>query len=80
MKILWTAPAASAFRRLPRAVQGELLARVDLLSDFPELYPVRERAPYAGFRYFFVGQWCVSYVAANGTLIILAVFPTRRGA
>ncbi len=78
MKILWTEPAASAFRRLPKAVKDDLLARIDLLSDFPDLYPVRQRHPYAGFRYFFVRQWGVSYVMANETLIILAVFPTRR--
>ncbi|MGQ0569513.1 MAG: type II toxin-antitoxin system RelE/ParE family toxin [Armatimonadota bacterium] len=80
MRILWTEPAASTFRRLARAVQDELLARIDLLSDFPDLYPVRERQPYAGFRYFFARQWCVSYVTAGGTLVILAVFPARRGA
>ncbi len=79
MKILWTGPAASTFRRLRRAVQHDLLARIDLLFDFPDVYPVRERQPYAGFRYFLVGEWCVSYVTADGTLIILAVFPTRRG-
>ena len=79
MRVLWTAPAASAFRTLPKAVQDDLLARVDLISEFPDLYPLRERQPYAGFRYFFVRQWCISYVTADGTLIILAVFPARRG-
>lgn len=79
MRIVWTEPAAATFRRLSKAVQRELLARIDLLSDFPDLYPVRQRAPYAGFRYFFLGQWCVSYAMANDTLVILAVFPARRG-
>ncbi len=79
MKILWTQPAASTFRTLPKAVKDDLLARIALLSDFPDLYPVRQRHPYAGFRYFFVRQWCVSYVTADGTLVILAVFPTRKG-
>ncbi|MBI3998593.1 MAG: type II toxin-antitoxin system RelE/ParE family toxin [Armatimonadetes bacterium] len=78
MRILWTEPAAAAFRRLPKEVQRDILDRIDLLSDFPDLYPVRDRQPYAGFRYFFVRRWCVSYVTADGTLIILAVFPTRR--
>lgn len=44
------------------------------------MYPVREHQPYAGFRYFFTMNWCVSYTSSGNTIIILAVFPTRRGA
>jgi plasmid stabilization system protein ParE len=78
VKVVWTEPAAAAFRRLSDTIQDELLTRIDLLSDFPDLYPVREREPYAGFRFFFVRAWCISYVTADGMIIILAVFPTRR--
>jgi plasmid stabilization system protein ParE len=79
MRILWTGPAGDAFRRLPRAARQAILDRLELVSDFPEMYSVRERLPYAGFRYFVVGNWCVSYVLAEDALVILAVFPTRRG-
>lgn len=41
------------------------------------MYPVRERQPYAEFRYFFTSRWCVSYTMAEDALIILAVFPAR---
>ena len=79
MKILWTRPAADAFERLPRPVQLSLLDRIELIAEFPEMYPVRERQPYAGFRYFFARDWCVSYVAAEDSIILLAVFPARSG-
>ncbi len=49
-----------------------------MISEFPEMYPVREHKPYAGFRYFLVGNHCLSYVVAEDTLIVLAVFPARR--
>ena len=80
MSALWTEPAARAFRRLPRSVQLAILERIELISEFPEMYPVREHQPYAGFRYFFTRDWCVSYTSSGSTIIILAVFPTRRGA
>lgn len=79
MKILWTAPAAASFRKLSRRIQLSILDRLDAVADFPEMYPVRERQPYAGFRYFFTEGWCVSYAAAEDSLVILAVFPARRG-
>lgn len=56
-----------------------MLDRLELVSDFPEMYAVRERPPHAGFRYFVVDGWCVSYVLAEDALVILAVFSTRRG-
>lgn len=55
-----------------------MLDRLELVSDFPEMYAVRERPPYAGFRYFVVADWCVSYVLVEEALVILAIFPMRR--
>ncbi len=77
MRILWTEPAAGAFRRLPRSVQLAILERLDMISDFPEMYPVRERQPYSEFRYFFTSGWCVSYTTAENVVIILAIFAAR---
>ncbi len=79
MRILWTEPVAAAFRKLRKPVQLSILDRLDAVADFPEMYPVRERQPYEGFRYFFAEGWCVSYVTAEDSLVILAVFPARRG-
>lgn len=79
MSVLWTEPAAQTFRRLSRPVQLAILDRIDLIAEFPEMYPVREHQPYAGFRYFFTMNWCVSYALSGNTIIILAVFPARSG-
>jgi len=43
------------------------------------MYPIRTHQPYAGFRYFFTTDWCVSYTVTENNLIILAVFHARRG-
>lgn len=79
MNLLWTEPAARAFRSLPRLVQQAILDRIELISEFPEMYPIREHPPYAGFRYFFTRNWCVSYTSSRNTVVILAVFPARIG-
>lgn len=79
MKVLWAKPAAEAFRSLPALVQEDVAAhRIDLIREFPEMYPVRTRQPLRGFRYFFTRDWCVSYTIAENTIVILAVFSARR--
>ena len=79
MKVLWTEPAASAFAGLLRRIQQAVLSRIEMLSEFPEMYPVRQHQPYAGFRYFVVETYCLSYVVAEDAVIILALFPARKG-
>ena len=61
-------------RALRASDQEEIAYRVRLISEFPEMYPVRSHQPYAGFRYFFAKDWCVSYTMADDAIIILAIF------
>ncbi len=35
------------------------------------MYPVRQHQPYAGFRYFLVENYCLSYAVAEDTVIFL---------
>jgi plasmid stabilization system protein ParE len=79
VRVLWTEPAAAAFRGLVGRVQQAVLSRIETISEFPEMYPVRQHQPYAGFRYFVVENYCLSYVVAEDAVIILALFPARRG-
>ena len=79
MKVIWARPAAEMLRALRASDQEEIAYRVRLISEFPEMYPVRSHQPYAGFRYFFAKDWCVSYTMADDAIIILAIFHARRG-
>jgi plasmid stabilization system protein ParE len=78
VKVLWTEPAATAFQRLSRRFQQAILDRIEMISEFPEMYPVRQHQPYAGFRYFVMETYCLSYVVAEDAVIILALFSGRR--
>ncbi len=79
MKVLWSKPAAESFRRLPTSDQEEIAYRIKLVSEFPEMYPIRSHQPLAGFRYFFAKNWCVSYTQTDDVVVVLAVFPARSG-
>jgi len=50
-----------------------------MISEFPEMHPVRRHEPYAGLRFFLVEPYCISYAFAEDTIIVLAIFPARRG-
>ncbi len=50
-----------------------------MIADFPEMYPVRQHEPYAGFRFFLVEHYCTSYAIAESAIVVLAVLPARRG-
>jgi plasmid stabilization system protein ParE len=75
VKVLWTEPAGDAFGHLARNVRDAILTRIEMIADFPEMYPVRQHEPYAGFRFFLVERYCISYVLAEGAIVVLAVFP-----
>ena len=79
MSVLWTEPAASAFRGLVGRIRQAVVSRIEMISEFPEMYPVRGHEPYAGFRYFVMENYCVSYVVAEDAVIVLALFPARKG-
>ncbi len=79
MRVLWTESAADTFRRLARHVREAVFTRIEMIAEFPEMYPVRQHEPYAGFRFFLVEHYCISYVLAEDAVVVLAVFPARRG-
>ena len=50
-----------------------------MISAFPDMYPVREHRPFAGFRYLLARICRVSHGMAEDALTMLAVVP-RGGA
>lgn len=60
--IRWTNEALEALNRLTDKDRRELLDHLDLVSDFPAMYPVRQRGRFVGLRYFVVRRrWLVYY-------------------
>jgi len=78
VRVLWTESAADTFRQLAGHVREAILTRIEMIADFPEMYPVRQHEPYAGLRFFLVEHYCISYAVAEGAIVVLAVFAARR--
>ena len=55
-----------------------LLQRLDLVADFPEMNPVRQRGLYVGARYFLIRKrWIVFYRPRPADVLILSILPAR---
>lgn len=59
-RILWTPQAVSDLERAPASSQGRILARVELLAEFPQM-GARMDGPYEGYRQFLVARYRVIY-------------------
>ncbi len=76
--IRWTNTAVVAAAAMAAQERGPLLQRLDLVAEFPEMYPVRQRGLYIGARYFLVGKrWLVFYRVRSEDVLILNILPAR---
>jgi plasmid stabilization system protein ParE len=73
--VLFAEGVPEAFEELPRAVQVRAARSIELISDFPRLYPVRRRGLMRGYRYFIAGGFLFYYSVASTEIRIMAVIP-----
>jgi plasmid stabilization system protein ParE len=63
------------FADLPRDVQQRAARSIDLLSKFPQMYPVRRRGLMRGYHYFIAGRFLFYYSIATTEIRITAIIP-----
>ncbi len=75
-RIHWTEQAAHVLETMKPSDADALLDRLDLLEQFPAMYPQRQRGRFAGLRYFVINKrWIMYYRILNDTdLLILDIF------
>ncbi len=72
----WTNEALLGLAELTQRERETLFANLDLVSQFPAMYPARQRGRFARLRYFVVARrWIVYYRPGEHTLLILAIVP-----
>lgn len=72
----WTNEALLGLTKLTRRERETLFTNLDLVGQFPAMYPARQRGRFAGLRYFVVARrWVVYYRPGEHTLLILAIVP-----
>ena len=80
MKALrWTNQAILQLASLSARERQALLDRLEIATQFPEMYPARQRGRFAGLRYFVLGRrWIIYYrPGEDGDFLILAIVPVR---
>lgn len=75
-RILWTEQADSDLATIPDVTRAMIIAKVDLLTDFPAMGPAMDGA-YEGFRQLVVDRYRVVYQLAGDEVRIAYV---RHGA
>jgi len=54
-----------------------MLDKVELLASFPQMYPVRGKGRFRGYRWFLTGNWIVYYRFVENTVYIRGLWPAR---
>lgn len=78
-RISWTPEAVETLDELGDRDQERLLHRLDLIEQFPEMYPTRQKGRYVGLRYFLLAdRWVVHYrVEADRAVLVFNIVPAR---
>lgn len=78
MTVRWTNRALAVLAGLAGAEREEIFERLELAAEFPAMYPLRGRGPYAALRYFVVRRkWIVYYRASADDLVVVNLIPAR---
>jgi len=62
---------------LPEWQQSELVQKLELLEDFPYLYPVNQKGRFRRHRRFVAGEWVIYYRVVENAIYIRGLWPVR---
>ena len=76
--VRWTNEAFVALASLAGGDRRILIERVELVAQFPAMYPARQRGRFKGLRYFVVGRrWIVYYQVEQVFVSVITVVPAK---
>jgi plasmid stabilization system protein ParE len=73
VKILWTETALRHLEEVPRRPAEQILARLETASQFPQMFPARQRGRYRGYHWFPAEDWLVFYSIVDESLIVRGI-------
>jgi hypothetical protein len=76
-EILWPRSLIDLMLELPDTECASILAKVQQLEAFPEMYPVRSSGPFRGHRWFLAGRWLIYYRVVEEKVFLRAIYPAR---
>jgi plasmid stabilization system protein ParE len=79
--IRWTNEAILVLARLREREHLVLFSHLDLVVEFPRMYPARQRGRFAGMRFFQIEKrWLVYYGVAADQVLIFDIVPSSARA
>ena len=76
--IRWTNEAIVAVASMSASARQSLFERIELVTQFPAMYPARQRGRFKGLRYFVVGRrWIVYYQAMENVVSVVTIVPAQ---
>jgi plasmid stabilization system protein ParE len=75
VKILFAAAAAEVFDELPQHTKRKAASSIELLEQYPRMYPVRRRGLMRGYRYFAADRHLFYYSVNSREVRITAIIP-----
>ena len=76
-EVLWPQSLIDLMLELPDTECASILAKVQQLEAFPEMYPVRSDGPFRGHRWFLAGRWLIYYRVVEEKVFLRAIYPAR---
>jgi plasmid stabilization system protein ParE len=74
--IQWTNEAIIGLAAVSSAVRDLLFERLELIAEFPAMYPIRQRGRFAGLRFLVLQKrWIVYYRTGNEHVLVIAIVP-----
>lgn len=77
-RLTWSSEAARILFTLPLPIQTDILGKSRLLSELPEMYPVRRRGRFRGQRFFVSFEWLVYYLVRPEMVAITTIGHAKR--
>jgi len=74
--IQWTNEAIIGLAAVSSASRDLLFERLELIAEFPAMYPVRQRGRFAGLRFLVLQKrWVVYYRPGSERVLVIAIVP-----
>jgi plasmid stabilization system protein ParE len=74
--IQWTNEAIIGLAAASSTARDSLFERLELIAEFPAMYPVRQRGRFAGLRFLVLQKrWIVYYRSGNEHILVIAIVP-----
>jgi hypothetical protein len=75
--VVWPQSVLDILLELPKDERELIIEKVDQLTSFPRMYPVRASGRFRRHRWFLAANWIVYYRVTGDTVYIRGLWPAK---